>query len=421
MAATLLRHAPDARVAVEQAVGPDGSAVPRQWGVGGSLAPGDVTFTPLGGATIFFDIVISVGTHRPAQSPPVSAYHQKMKTRYTFLHPRHQLSSQEARARAPMANIDYVPIAFGTLGAAAPKSIDVLTRCLGWPATKQFLIAAARIIHEQQTQVISRGVFAHRTSSASPSQPPTSATAAASSSMPMPPIGRAAGYHASRYFVPVIHAAQIADRTTPSPPPSPELTRVIESARASYTTWAGRQAGDVPPWQDIISRIHKPLLGWPDLRFYFGADEQERILGLHSNGHLGEDLWYLQAWITGLPRIDGWNEFTRSTSQHSRRPAPRRPFRPAGTADTAGPHVAPITGADGSAGQAQAASNRAPSDAAAPLPSGEGTQDDEVVECVSDACPSSASFVSSAPPTPRSSSSSASDGLPDHIRQLLNV
>lgn len=237
----------------------------------------------------------------------------------------------------------------------------------------------------------------------------------------MPPIGRAAGYHASRYFVPVIHAAQIADRTTPSPPPSPELTRVIESARASYTTWAGRQAGDVPPWQDIISRIHKPLLGWPDLRFYFGADEQERILGLHSNGHLGEDLWYLQAWITGLPRIDGWNEFTRSTSQHSRRPAPRRPFRPAGTADTAGPHVAPITGADGSAGQAQAASNRAPSDAAAPLPSGEGTQDDEVVECVSDACPSSASFVSSAPPTPRSSSSSASDGLPDHIRQLLNV
>jgi len=70
---------------------------------------------------------------------------------------------------------------------------------------------------------------------------------------------------------------------------------------------AGRQAEDVPSWQDIISRIHKPLLGWPDLRYYFGADEQERILGLHSNGHLGEDLCYLQSWITGLPRIDGWN------------------------------------------------------------------------------------------------------------------
>lgn len=317
LAAILRKHAPSARVSIEQGCDSNGSPVPRQWGTPGSLAPGDVTFTPLGGETVYFDVVVSAVSCRATLSPASSAYLQKVRARLNFLHPRHAgISEQEARRRAPLSTIIYVPVAFSALGAPAPKTVGLLERYLGRPGTKEFCTAAARAIHTIQADVIARARVAHRlaTGRPDPDRPDPDRPPA------IVPIGRVAGLYCSPYFVPIIQAARLA--VAPSPDAPAALMTIIDNACASYTAWAGRQYEPVPTWAELIRRVHAPLLGWPPLSAYIGSDQQEKILGLSATGQLPVDLWPVQAWVSIRPVIDGWRDYVRGTTHRSSPPRP---------------------------------------------------------------------------------------------------
>ena len=52
------------------------------------MAPGDVTFEPVGQPPMYLDVVISARSTHRNMSPAASAYHSKLVARHRFLHPR---------------------------------------------------------------------------------------------------------------------------------------------------------------------------------------------------------------------------------------------------------------------------------------------------------------------------------------------
>lgn len=163
LADALRQAAPNARVRVEQSPDNNGLPASRAWGVRGAMAPGDVTFEPVGQPPMYLDVVICARSAHRNMSPAASAYHSKLVARHRFLHPRGDgaLSPHEAAHRAPHANISYIPMAFSTLGDPAPLTVRTLSCLLGPGGLKRFLAGAAREIHVAQADVISRSRYAH--------------------------------------------------------------------------------------------------------------------------------------------------------------------------------------------------------------------------------------------------------------------
>ena len=359
-----------AKVAVEQTAAGDGSAAPRAWGTRGSYAPGDVTFEAHGRPPVYLDIVVSLGSSHKNLSPAASAYHGKLAARHRFLHPRAPLSAHDARSRALLANIDYSPIAFSTLGSPAPSSVKVLKRLMGPDLTKEFLRAAARSIHMSQAFVVSSSRFAHRAGRQGPSQGPViavdeslddsplcdildgddapespcgvsqgppspSPTMPLTAPVPVPgpvpvpvpvPVAPSqrivAASHAgssggivpaSRFFVPLIHAAH-ATHALALPPAN--ITALIAAARLAYETWASGHPL-VPSWDATVAAVRPPLAGWPPFnRAYISADTQERVLGLNNNVLPGP-LYHIHDWVFAGPRPDGLRAATRDEAPPS--------------------------------------------------------------------------------------------------------
>ena len=330
LAAALRRADPTAKVAVEQTAAYDGSPQPRAWGSRGSYAPGDVTFQAQGKPALYLDVVVSVGrTHRD-MSAAAGAYHDKLRARYQFLRPRCPMSRHEANTRAPLSSIDYVPMAFSTLGAAAPKTMSTLDTLLGRHAAREFRLSAAKAIHMAQAKVVANARFAHREGrraepasdeALAPEQPPAGAIGPLppdSSRHPHPP-----GLPASPFFVPLILAAHADHVERDGGQPPPDVARaLIDSAHQSYDAWSGSLHEKLPSWLETIRAIPRPIAGWPPFGL-IAAKTQEQILRL-DEGVLPPAFLHVQRWISCSAVPDGWSVFARSTAPQRGRTDRRR-------------------------------------------------------------------------------------------------
>ena len=301
-----------------------------------------MTVQHLGAPAIYYDIVVSKGLSR-THSPADHAYREKLMARQRYLHPRNPMSAHEAHNRAPSSAIDYVPIAFSTLGAPASRSVSALYKLLGRDDAKAFILAAARAIHFHQARVVATSRYAHSEGTrACPSydlnaDPPTTPPSGLNhdGSPPPAPAGDAHHpvVHASPYFVPLIHAAHAASLTGSQAPPPAAVAEFIAQTSNNYNAWVAEDRRlhsgvadyqPVPSWEETIRAIPAPLAGWPPFHpHYISGDDQERILRL-NRGFLPDDIFHVHRWVESRVPIVGWRQFCVRRDILGRRVRPRR-------------------------------------------------------------------------------------------------
>ena len=199
--------------------------------------------------------------------------------------------------------------------------MTTLNTLLGRDAARSFLISAARAIHTAQARVVANARFAHREGRRHPfpdAVPPPQA--ALSPTTPSTAPTPAPGCAASKFFVPLIHAAH-ADHLTRNagPAPPPEITAIINAAHQAYDLWAADVV--VPSWTATIRAIVPPIAGWPEFSAaYIPPVQQVAILKL-TDGALPPAIRHVHDWVASNSAIAGWRAFTRATAP------PRRPDR----------------------------------------------------------------------------------------------